>query len=421
MARGEMADFLGAALRGEVPDYQVAAWLMAVCCRGMTDSETADLTDVMAESGQRLDLSRFGRFAVDKHSTGGVGDKITLVAAPLAAACGLIVGKMSGRGLGHTGGTVDKLESIRGFSTSLDPDDFQRQLDRIGIAIVGQGSTLAPLDGLLYALRDATATVPSQPLIASSIMSKKIAGGASAICLDVKVGRGALMQSLDDARQLARTMVDIGARLGRYVVALLTDMDAPLGHAIGNALEVGEAVDTLAGRGPEDVRDLSVRIVAELLVLTGAEPDLDRGTTRASEALRAGRGLEKLREMVEAQGGDPRQIDDPRELPRAPLAAELPAQHAGYLRSIDTARLGSLAMELGGGRREKGDAIDHRVGLVVLPRVGDLVRAGEPLAIVHCRDRSQLEGLDRDLLAAFAWSELPPPRTPLVREVVTAG
>ncbi|HEY3083546.1 MAG TPA: thymidine phosphorylase [Chloroflexota bacterium] len=418
LTRDEIAWLVGGFMSGEVTDYQASAWLMAICCRGMTPRETADLTDVMAESGEQVDLGALRRRSVDKHSTGGVGDKTTLVVGPMAAACGLVVAKMSGRGLGFTGGTLDKLESIRGLRVGLDRTAFLSQAERVGLVVAGQSAELAPADGALYALRDVTGTVESIPLIASSIMSKKLAAGSPAICLDVKVGRGAFMKSIDDARALARAMVDIGTRLGRRMSALITGMDEPLGNAVGNALEVAEAVQTLRGQGPTDLVELAAAVTAELLGLSGVESDRAAGRERALGTIRSGAALAKLRAMVEAQGGDVGQIDEPRRLPRAPVAAELPSPRGGYVASVDAEALAWIALELGAGRRRKGDSVDHAVGLVVQAKVGDLVRTGEPLVVVHCHERAQLQPLADRLLGAFGWSELPIVRPPLVREIV---
>jgi pyrimidine-nucleoside phosphorylase len=418
LTRPEIDWFVRAFVAGEVTDYQAAAFLMAVCCRGMTAQETADLTDAMAASGEQLDLGPLARRTVDKHSTGGVGDKTTLVVGPLVAACGLRVAKMSGRGLGFTGGTLDKLESIRGFRVGLTREEFVDQLARVGLVVAGQSAHLAPADGKLYALRDTTGTVESIPLIASSIMSKKIAAGSPAICLDVKVGRGALMKSLESARQLSRTMVDIGARLGRRMSALITGMDQPLGNAIGNALEVDEAVRTLRGQGPPDLAELAIALSVEMLQLGGLAADEEEARQLAFGALRSGEAFEKLCEMVAAQGGDIEQLADTSKLPSAPLVAELPSPQSGYVAGVDAEALAWAAVELGAGRATKEDQIDHAVGIVVHAKIGDLVRAGEPLAVVHCRERRQLEPLGDRLLAAFSWSQLPVITPPLVREMI---
>jgi pyrimidine-nucleoside phosphorylase len=418
LSRDEIGWFVRAFVDGQVTDYQAAAFLMAVCCRGMSARETADLTDAMAASGEQLDLGPLASRTVDKHSTGGVGDKTTLVVGPLVAACGLRVGKMSGRGLGFTGGTLDKLESIAGLRVALGRDEFLDQLASVGLVVAGQSADLAPADGKLYSLRDTTGTVESIPLIASSIMSKKIASGSPAICLDVKVGRGALMKSLESARELSATMVEIGTRLGRRMSALITGMDQPLGNAIGNALEVDEAVRTLRGQGPPDLAELSIALAVELLQLGRLAADEEEARRLAFRALRSGEAFEKLCEMVAAQGGDISQLADTSKLPSAPLVAELPSPQAGYVAAVDAEALAWAAVELGAGRARKEDPIDHAVGIVVHAKVGDLVRAGEPLAVVHCRDRAQLEPLGDRLLRAFSWSQLPVISPPLVRELV---
>jgi pyrimidine-nucleoside phosphorylase len=403
--RSTLEAFVGGFVRGEVPDYQVAAWLMAVCSQGMSDRETTDLTEVMASSGDRLDLSTLPH-PVDKHSTGGVGDTTTLVVAPLVAALGASVAKMSGRGLGHTGGTIDKLESIPGFHATLDRERFLRQVREIGIAVTGQSGDLAPADGMLYALRDATGTVASIPLIASSIMSKKLAGGAATIVLDVKVGRGAFMRNEGDARALARAMVAIGEHAGRDVRAVLSRMDEPLGSAVGHALEVREALATLRGGGSADLRELSVVLASELLVATG----LVTGREEVEAALDDGRAAERFERWIAAQGGDVAaletlEIADGEHLWRAP--------HAGALHALDAERIGLAVARLGGGRRRKGDAIDLGVGATVHVKVGADVAAGEPLLTLHHRDG---HGLDAALAALEGAAAIGAPRAvpPLV-------
>jgi pyrimidine-nucleoside phosphorylase len=418
LRRDEIGWFVEAFVRGEVADYQASAWLMAVCLRGMTDQETADLTDALAQSGQVLDLGSLGERAVDKHSTGGVGDKTTLVVAPLVAACGLVVPKMSGRGLGHTGGTLDKLEAISGLRVGLTQAQFLAQLERIGLVVAGQSAELAPGDGKLYALRDVTGTVESMPLIASSIMSKKIAGGAPAICLDVKVGRGAFMKTHEEARALARAMVDIGTRLGRRVSALITNMDEPLGNAIGNALEVAEAVLTLQGKGPSDLTELAIALSVEMVQLGGVASDLDSAREMVFKALRSGAALEKLERMVAAQGGSTAQLKDLSKLPNTPLIADLPAPRGGHIAAVDAEALAWAAVELGAGRTRKDDPVDHGVGIVVQAKVGDKLEPGETLLVVYCRDKAQLEPLGDRLLNAFTWSETPVHRPPMVRETI---
>jgi len=402
--------------KGDVPDYQMAAFLMAVVWRGMDDEETTQLTDAMVRSGERLDLSRFGR-VVDKHSTGGIGDKVTLVVAPLVAACGAPVAKMSGRGLGITGGTLDKLESFRGYRVDLTTKEVLAQLGRIGIVITGQTKELAPADGLMYALRDATGTVPSIPLIASSIMSKKIAAGAHGIVLDVKVGAGAFMRTLKDARELARLMVSIGRARGIDVTAELTAMDAPLGNAVGNALEVSEAIAALRGDGPADLREVVLSAGAEMLLYAG------RARTRASaramleRAIADGSGIAKLRELVGAQGGDATMVDEPTRLPRAKSVRTLTAERGGYVARIDALRVGLASVRLGAGREKKGDAIDHATGIVLRAKVGDRVAKGEAFAEVHANGRpGDAEAIEM-VRGAFTWrrERVAPPKLVLGR------
>ncbi len=389
-SRERLAAFVGGYVRGEVPDYQVAAWLMAVCWRGMSERETADLTEVMAASGHQLDLSAF-EHAVDKHSTGGVGDKTTLVLAPLVASLGATVAKMSGRGLGHTGGTIDKLESIPGFVATLDEERFMRQARDVGVAITGQSGDLTPADGLLYALRDATGTVASVPLIASSVMSKKLAGGARSIVLDVKIGHGAFMKTEEEARALARAMVAIGRHAGRNVRAVLSNMDEPLGAAVGHALEVREALATLRGEGPPDLRELVLVLATEVLEATG----LVAGRTEVAAALDDGRALARFEAWVAAQGGDVSALDA---LEVAPDAEPWRARDGGVLRALDAERIGLAVARLGGGRRQKGDTIDFGVGATVHTKVGDAVSAGDTLLTLHHRGGRGLEGA----LAALA-------------------
>ncbi|HHS98253.1 MAG TPA: thymidine phosphorylase, partial [Chloroflexi bacterium] len=342
----EIRFFVQGYTEGTIPDYQAAAWLMAVFLRGMTDRETEDLTMAMAYSGDILDLKDVAPFVVDKHSTGGVGDKVSLVVVPTVAACGLPVGKMTGRGLGFSGGTVDKLESIPGFRTDLSHEEFKAQLARIGIVLTGQSLDLAPADRKLYALRDVTGTVPSLPLIVSSIMSKKIAAGADAIVLDVKVGSGAFMKTLEDAEALARSMVRIGQRVGRKVVALLSDMNQPLGWAVGNALEVREAIETLHGGGPEDFREHCLVVAAEMLALGGKAADPEEGKRLAAEAIDSGAAWEKFRAMVEAQGGDLTVVDEPDRLPSARVVEPIPAPVSGYLQRVNAAEVGLAVVDL---------------------------------------------------------------------------
>jgi pyrimidine-nucleoside phosphorylase/thymidine phosphorylase len=386
--RATLEAFLGAYVRGDVPDYQVAAWLMAVVWHGMTPQETADLTSVMAASGDVLDLSDLPH-TVDKHSTGGVGDKTTLVLAPLLAELGGTVAKMSGRGLGHTGGTVDKLEAIPGFRSTLDEAAFLEQVRAVGVAVTGQSKDLAPADGLLYALRDATGTVASLPLIASSIMSKKLAGGARSLVLDVKVGSGAFMKTEADARALAEAMVDIGRRAGRNVRAVLSSMAEPLGRAVGNALEVREAIEVLRGAGPSDLRALVVALATEVLDATGLPHD----AASVAAALDDGRAYARFERWVAAQGGDVAALD---RLEVAPGEAAWTAPAGGVVAAYDAEAIGRAVQRLGGGRARKSDVLDLGVGLTLRAKVGDSVRAGDALATLHHRDG---RGVDEALAA----------------------
>ncbi len=383
----EIGFLIGGFTRGEIPDYQMSAFLMAVLIRGMDERETTDLTMAMVDSGERLSLEGFGR-VVDKHSTGGVGDKTTLVVAPLVAACGVPVGKMSGRGLGFSGGTLDKLESIHGYRVQLSKDEFVRQLREIGIVVAGQTAELAPADGAIYALRDVTGTVPSIPLIASSIMSKKIAGGADAVVLDVKVGSGAFMKDLASATKLARLMVAIGARAGVDAVAELTDMDQPLGRAIGNALEVREAIATLRNEGPPDLVALAYAAGAQMLVMAKRARTLDAARRLLRKRLADGSALAKLRDLVAAQGGDVRDVDEPDRLPRASIVRQVRAPRAGWVKAVRAESIGIASVRLGAGREKKGDPIDHATGIVLRAKVGEAVEKGDILADVHCSGRT---------------------------------
>lgn len=415
--RAELEHLLLGYLRAEVPDYQVAAWLMAVCCHGLDREELADLTALMAASGRQLDLGGIGRPVVDKHSTGGVGDKVSLVVVPLVAALGVAVAKLSGRGLGFTGGTLDKLESFAGFSPDLTPDQLVARIRRVGAVIAGQSADLAPLDGKLYALRDVTGTVGSVPLIASSVMSKKLAGGAPAIVLDVKQGRGAFMRDLAGARELAARMVEIGAAAGRRVTALISDMDQPLGRCVGNALEVREALELLrTGQGDARLRELCLTVTSEMLRLAGAAPDLDDARRRVTEALDAGIGLAKLREIVVAQGGDPAPFDDPSRLPTAPHLGDLRADRDGYVVDVDPLAVAATANRLGAGRERKGDPIDHAVGVELARGVGAAVQAGDVLARVHARRAEQLEPALAALREAISVGRPSPETRPIVLE-----
>jgi pyrimidine-nucleoside phosphorylase len=413
LTAAEIAFLVSGYTKGEIPDYQMAAFCMAVVWRGMDMRETADLTAAMVATGERLDLRRFGR-VVDKHSTGGVGDKTTLVVAPLVAACGLPVAKMSGRGLGFSGGTLDKLESIAGYRVDLSTQEFLTQLERISIVLTGQTTDLAPADGKLYALRDTTGTVPAIPLIASSIMSKKIAAGANAVVLDVKVGSGAFMKTLAEARSLARTMVAIGRAHGLKVTCELTDMDQPLGRAVGNSLEVAEAIATLRGDGPPDLVALARIAGAEMLLLGVKARDRAVALRRIDQALADGSGLAKLRALVVAQGGDPRMVDDPGRLPRAPHVETLRATRTAYVRRIAADAVGNASVRLGAGREKKGDPIDHRTGILLHAKVGARVERGAAFAEVHHAGRPGDAAAIDQVREAFAWSARPVVRPKLV-------
>jgi pyrimidine-nucleoside phosphorylase len=411
----ELAELVLAYARGEVPDYQLAAFLMAVYFRGLSVQETSALTDAMVRSGETIDLrGELGRKVVDKHSTGGVGDKATLAVGPVVAACGVPFGKMSGRGLGHTGGTLDKLEAIPGYRVELSHAEFVSQVREVGLAVIGQTADLVPADKLLYALRDVTATVDNVSLIAASIMSKKIAGGADAIVLDVKVGDGAFMKTLDAARELARLMIELGRRAGRQTVCELTDMDQPLGRAVGNALEVREAVETLRGEGPRDFEELVLASCAHLLALSDLGVDHAEGRRRAEQALRDGSALDAYERWVAAQGGDSR-LDA---LPAAPVVREVRAPESGHVRRIGAVAIGVAALHLGAGRTAKDDEIDHAVGIVCLAKRGDRVEEGQPLAEVHAADEATAAAAEREVHAAYALGgEAPEPR-PIVLETI---
>jgi pyrimidine-nucleoside phosphorylase len=399
--------------RGEIPDYQVAAWAMAVLLNGMTRHEAANLTMAMAHSGEILDLTDVVKIAVDKHSSGGVGDKTTFVVLPVVAACGLPIGKMSGRGLGFSGGTLDKIESIPGFRVNLTTDEFKQQLKDIGIVLTGQSLDLAPADGKLYALRDVTGTVQSIPLIASSIMSKKIAAGAQAILLDVKVGLGAFMETLDQARDLSSLMIDIGKLAGRHVVALLSDMNQPLGNAVGNALETVEAIDTLHGGGPNDFREHCLHVCAHILVMAQRVPDLESGRRMAESTIASGSAFEKFRVLVEAQEGDVSFVDNPKKFPKTKYVEVLNANRSGYLSQVNARIIGEAAVRLGAGRAKKGDQINHAVGFIVHRKVGDHVDRNQPLITIYADDDStRLEVVD-SVRMAFKWSDKPVTPLPL--------
>lgn len=403
---------------GRIPDYQMAALLMAICWRGMDARETRDLTLAMARSGDQLSVRDILSPVIDKHSTGGVGDKVTIAVTPLVAACGLAVGKMTGRGLGYTGGTVDKLESIEGLRTSLAREEFLRIFKAHHIVLAGQSSELAPADGKMYALRDVTGTVESVPLIAASIMSKKLAIGASHLLLDVKYGSRVSVQTVEQAYPLAQMMVDIGKLAGIHTVAAITSMQQPLGRAVGNALEVAEAISILHGTGPEDVQGLCYHEATELLLMTGIAPNMAEAERRVQQAIDSGRALEKLAEVIAAQGGNARQVEQPALLPQAPVRAMLNAPRSGYIAAIHSETIGLASMRLGAGRFEKGDQIDHRTGLVLQAKIGDYRHAGEPLIEIHARSEDEAASIQEELLGAYRWSEAAVQPPPLIHDIV---
>jgi pyrimidine-nucleoside phosphorylase len=411
----ELAELVLGYARDEIPDYQIAAFCMAVYFRGLSDAETFALTDAMVRSGETIDLgAALGRKVVDKHSTGGVGDKTSLAVAPLVAACGVPFGKMSGRGLGHTGGTLDKLESIPGFRVELSTEEFLAQVAGIGVAIVGQTADLVPADKRLYALRDVTATVENVSLIAASIMSKKLAAGADAIVLDVKVGDGAFMKTIEDARVLSRAMLGLGRHAGREVACLLTDMDQPLGRAVGNALEVREAAATLRGEGPGDFTELVLDAATRLLVFSDLGVDEPAARQRVDQAIADGSATRAYERWITAQGGDP----DEAALPSAPIVREVASPRDGHVARLEALRVGVAALHLGAGRLDKQDPVDHAVGIVCLKKRGDAVTAGEPLAEIHARDDAAADEAEAELLAAYELSDEAPPARPIVLETL---
>ena len=415
----EIRAFARGAADGSVPDYQLAALLMAICWRGMTPEETACLTMEMMHSGSVVDLSAIDGVCVDKHSTGGVGDTTTLVLVPLAAACGAKVAKLSGRGLGHTGGTLDKLESIPGCSVNVSIEDFIRQVQKIGCAVIGQTQDLCPADKALYALRDVTGTVDCIPLIASSIVSKKLASGAGAIVLDVKTGSGALMQTVEQSIELAKAMVEIGAQAGKPILALVTGMDQPLGTHVGNALEVKEAIDILAGRAQGDLLTVSLELGSRMLIASGIAKGVEDGKTRMMQALHSGAGLAKLKEMIVAQGGDGRVCDDVDYLPHAAYKISVPAPASGYVARMDTAAIGRCAQALGAGRQKKTDVIDPAVGLVMDVRLGDEVKAGDSLATIYLNRRELANGAVASMQRAITIAKEKPELPPLIHAAVS--
>ncbi|MFR8003433.1 MAG: pyrimidine-nucleoside phosphorylase [Hydrogeniiclostridium sp.] len=416
LSERELHFFVEGYTRGEIPDYQASALLMAICLNGMTERETTYLTVAMAESGDMLDLSSLEGITVDKHSTGGVGDKTTLIVIPILASLGLKAAKMSGRGLGHTGGTIDKLESIPGFCTELSREEFLKTVKKTGAAIAGQTGNLVPADKKLYALRDVTATVESIPLIASSIMSKKLAAGAQCILLDVKAGSGAFMKTLEEAQELARVMTEIGNRAGRRTGALITNMDRPLGYAVGNALEVAEACETLRGRGPEDLTEICIRLAGGLLQLAGFCKEKEEACERAKAQLKNGCALAKWKEMIAAQGGDAQFAENPNRLPKAEKKLFLFAEEEGYIASLNTEKCGEASVLLGAGRERKGDPIDPAAGILLKKKPGDFVRQGDILAELHFSGKVDPTVAQEILQKAYSVSLYKPELSPLIYE-----
>jgi len=421
LSAGEIKSFVARYTSGEIPDYQASAWLMAVLVRGMSRAETAALTRAMLDSGEVLDLSQLSAAKVDKHSTGGVGDKTSLVVAPLAAAQGLVVPMISGRGLGHTGGTLDKLESIPGFNVRLSTREFRRVLDQCGCSMIGQTEEIAPADRKLYALRDATATVESPYLICASIMSKKLAEGIDALVLDVKTGSGAFMEREEEAADLAELMVETGNRAGKKVVALITSMDQPLGTRVGNSLEVLECLEVMRGEGPDDLRELCLNLAGWMLYLGGAAQTPELGKTKSGELLESGHALEKFRRMVELQGGDVRAIDDPALLPGAKHTVEVLSTGRGLVTEINCRLVGIASAVLGGGRARKEDSIDPSVGLVLHRKLGDPVSLGEPLCTIHYNSETRAAEARALLAKSFTIADTATRKKSLIRRVIAGG
>jgi pyrimidine-nucleoside phosphorylase len=419
LSRAEIEGLVTAYTKNEIPDYQVSAWLMAVVLKGMTRPETAALTDAMLRSGEVLDLSSLRASKVDKHSTGGVGDKTSLVLAPLAAAAGVAVPMISGRGLGHTGGTLDKLESIPGFNVNLPVAEFRRVLEVCGCAMIGQTAEIAPADRKLYALRDVTGTVESPYLICASIMSKKLAEGIDALVLDVKTGSGAFMKSEKEAAFLAELMVETGERMGKQVVALITDMDQPLGNMIGNSVEVVEVVEVLRGGGPDDLRELCLELAGWMLHLGGVSKTVADGKQKSAKLVSSGKALEKFAQMVELQGGDPRVVDNPKLLAQAQHTLQVHSARSGYVTSMQCEQIGTACVILGGGRERKEDSVDPAVGIVLHKKVGDRVDGGEPLATIHYHAEARAERARQLVAASCEIAEVAPStKRPLIHRII---
>ncbi|MGH9843352.1 MAG: thymidine phosphorylase [Blastocatellia bacterium] len=419
LTRDEIAFLIRGYTRDEIPDYQMAAWLMAGFLRGMTDAETQALVEEMLHSGDVLRHDHIPEPKVDKHSTGGVGDKTSIVIAPIAAACGVAVPMISGRALAHTGGTLDKLEAIPGFRTDLSLDEFRDVLKRCGLALIGQTKEIAPADRKLYALRDLTATVPFRPFIVASIMSKKLAEGIDGLVLDVKTGNGAFMRELDDSRKLAEMLVGVGRRMGKRVTALITDMNQPLGGWVGNALETVEAIECLCGYVGGDFLKLCLELAARMIVVGGVETDVEKARAQARNAIWSGAALERFRACVELQGGDPSVLDDPKKrLPQAAIRQTIAAERSGFVTRIETDEIGRVVMDWGGGRRRLGDKIDHSVGLKIHAKLGDEVRAGNPLVTAHHNDIAKFDEMKARVRAAYRIEDAPAAPQPLIKAVI---
>ncbi len=418
LTRDEIAFLIRGYTRDEIPDYQMAAWLMAAFLRGMTDAETVALVEEMLYSGDVLTHDHVHLPKVDKHSTGGVGDKTSLVIAPIAAACGVAVPMISGRALAHTGGTLDKLEAIPGFRTNLSLAEFGEVLARCGLSLIGQTKEIAPADRKLYALRDLTATVPFIPFICGSIMSKKLAEGIDGLVLDVKTGNGAFMRKFEDSRKLAEALVAIGRRMGKRVTALITDMNQPLGCWVGNAVETFEAIECLQGNLDDDFAELNIELAAQMIAVGGVETDLEKARRLSREAVTSGKALEKFRAVIEAQGGDSRVCDDPKLLPQATKQHIIAATRSGFVAGIETDEIGRIVMDWGGGRRWLEDKIDYSVGLHIHAKLGDEVKAGDPLVTAHFNDESKLEAMQARVLSAYRIEDSKPQLQPLVKEVL---
>ena len=418
LTKDEIKYFVDGYTRGDIPDYQASALLMAIWFRHMNDEETFTLTDCLRNSGETVDLSAIRGVKVDKHSTGGVGDKMTLAVAPTVAACGVPVAKMSGRGLGFTGGTVDKLASIPGFRTELEPEEFFEQVNKIGVAVIGQSAEVAPADKKLYALRDVTGTIDNLSLISSSIMSKKLASGCDAILLDVKCGSGAFMKTEEDALALAELMVRIGSAAGVRTAAAITDMNQPLGYAVGNALEVREVIETLKGRGPADIVELTMHEAGVMIMLGGKARSAEEGRRMACEAVTCGAALAKLREMIQAQGGDGRVVEEVSRRPADPLTAEVKADRSGFVTAIEAEKIGEASQRTGAGRAKKEDSIDPGAGIMLKAKVGDEVKAGDVLAEIYAADETKGSAALEEARAAFTIGDEPPVKQKLIRRTI---